>query len=745
MATVKYFPRTTQSVHFDNMATWDVYQTGIPDPAWDDPGVFSLNETNPSIILRGGVQQPEPYGWKFSENSRVVMSIYTANLTSSALVSEAKLSVKLKSVYKSGTWGITPSLYLVSFQPPASIGNGGNYGFTATDVYKTNIVKSTVISEDIIYNSVLESDARFEFNLDLSKIDIEYGSGQSYSGHTNIAIVTNYDLIGGIPWSEHQYQQYEFYTQTDPVVDRPYLELTFSESRSHYFEWFDKEETSHSDPESGGSSSLDEGLLSYYKMDNDFTDSKGTSDGSGGTFNSTNKILGTHSALFNNTKSNWTVASLPTGNSARSFSLWVKRIGDSNATSSEYAYYYGNDSNDQIFAFAYERGNSSYGASFYGTDLDFDVSADTNWHHWVLTYDGSGTFKAYQDATLVHTETSLSLSTATGNDLYLGGGEGNSYGGRLFKGYIDGLGIWDRELVSTEVVELYNTGSGTEYNDGFGGSGGDGLVEGEKGDALWDNVTGYYRFNGDVEDRSENSGDIRIIGTTDITTTEVWAGTGALKLTNAYSYRNAIKLEGDTTNFGSGDFCIEFMFKIDENFTLTNNVDYYLMDFREVYPELNSFKYLRLVNNGTSIKLLDQTVSGEIVNSSGVDYTFNVDTWYHIAISKDGSNVRIFIDGDCNNSNISVGNFGGQEIWINSRVDNIGTTYNTDGQGLNIYIDELRITKGNKRYTHGSNFTALTQEHYDYEIPTSVGDEHWSETSLLLKFYETSIYDYSAG
>ena len=57
----------------------------------------------------------------------------------------------------------------------------------------------------------------------------------------------------------------------------------------------------------------------------------------------------------------------------------------------------------------------------------------------------------------------------------------------------------------------------------------------------------------------------------------------------------------------------------------------------------------------------------------------------------------------------------------------------------------MRVTKGNKRYTHGSDFTALTQEHYDYEIPTSVGDDHWDQTSLLLKFDETSIYDYSAG
>ena len=52
MATVKYFPRTIQSVHFNNMATWDVYQTGIPNPLYDDDGTFSLNDVDPSIIIR---------------------------------------------------------------------------------------------------------------------------------------------------------------------------------------------------------------------------------------------------------------------------------------------------------------------------------------------------------------------------------------------------------------------------------------------------------------------------------------------------------------------------------------------------------------------------------------------------------------------------------------------------------------------------------------------------------------------
>ena len=227
MATVKYFPRTIQSVHFNNMATWDVYQTGIPNPLYDDDGTFSINDVDPSIIIRGGVQQSEPFGWKFGENSRILMSIYTENLTGSAIISEAKLSVKLNDVYKSGTWGITPSLYLVAFSPSPDPNPGQSYyGFTAEDSYVNDINKAIIISSDIIDNSFLVDDARVEFDLDLSKLDIEYGDSTSYGGHTNIAIVTNYDLYGGLPWNEYEYQKYEFYTHTAPVNDRPFMEIT---------------------------------------------------------------------------------------------------------------------------------------------------------------------------------------------------------------------------------------------------------------------------------------------------------------------------------------------------------------------------------------------------------------------------------------------------------------------------------------------------------------------------------------
>ena len=470
------------------MAGWGDFVNNTNSTAVDgSAGTKVLNSGNLTLRYESGQffdENSSQGGQKWQELSRLAVLFNTTSLPDTLSVTGVTLSLKVESINSSGANGwdknykIAPYAYNPDSTSSITTAEYDNFG--------------NISYADAISKSAFNIEQRISFTL--TNLDWINADGVSKIGLRFLEDV-NYDPPSFFPM---QWSDVRFFDHNSTTDNRPYIDVTYEDATS-YSEVFDERVGTPITTEPGtitaptqtttvAHSTLNISLLSYYKMDNNYTDAKGSSNGSSGTFNSDNKKLGTHSALFNNTKSNWTVASLPTGNSARSFSLWVKRIGDSNASSSEYAYYYGNDSNGQIFAFAYERGNSSYGASFYGTDLDFDVSADTNWHHWVLTYDGSGTFKAYQDATLVHTATSLSLNTATGNDLYLGGGEGGSYGGRLFKGYVDGLGIWSKELTASEVSDLYNSSSGLEYDDtlGFtteqaGGGGSD--------DPQWDKVT----------------------------------------------------------------------------------------------------------------------------------------------------------------------------------------------------------------------------------------------------------------
>jgi hypothetical protein len=86
-------------------------------------------------------------------------------------------------------------------------------------------------------------------------------------------------------------------------------------------------------------------------------------------------------------------------------------------------------------------------------------------------------------------------------------------------------------------------------------------------------------------------------------------------------------------------------------------------------------------------------VNGQLVwyGTGTVAGTIAVDTWYHVAASRQGTNLRVFIDGvlvntSTNNVNLSLG-----------RV-NIGSTGGLSYEFFQGWIDELRITKGISRY-----------------------------------------------
>lgn len=79
----------------------------------------------------------------------------------------------------------------------------------------------------------------------------------------------------------------------------------------------------------------------------------------------------------------------------------------------------------------------------------------------------------------------------------------------------------------------------------------------------------------------------------------------------------------------------------------------------------------------------------------------SLDTWYHIALTRDSSNnVRLFVDGT------QVGSTGNSNTNLTSNSMEIGWGNNGDN-AFNGYIDDLRVTKGVCRYA--ANFTPPTQ------------------------------------
>ncbi len=144
--------------------------------------------------------------------------------------------------------------------------------------------------------------------------------------------------------------------------------------------------------------------------------------------------------------------SLPTGNAPRSVALWVKM--NRKPSSIVHIFNYGNQNFEdkkkgQPFGL---KVTSSEGWRFFDftSGLDSNVPCDTNWHHHIISFDGS-LMRYYFDGKET-AKSAKKISTASGT-LILGGLNNPWYN---LDGLIDEFYIFDRALNNSQVKALYN-------------------------------------------------------------------------------------------------------------------------------------------------------------------------------------------------------------------------------------------------------------------------------------------------
>jgi hypothetical protein len=144
------------------------------------------------------------------------------------------------------------------------------------------------------------------------------------------------------------------------------------------------------------------------------------------------------------------------------------------------------------------------------------------------------------------------------------------------------------------------------------------------------------------------------------------------------------------TDFGSGDLTIEGWVRL-------NTVSYQVIVNKYNAGSIADIGFG--INSSTSLILSLNSTPGGIVRTVP---TILVDTWYHFAVVKSGSNVMIFWNGtQAGDSATAASVTNGASYW------SIGSeSWNSPTGFLNGYLDEFRITKGLARYT--SNFTPPT-------------------------------------
>jgi hypothetical protein len=170
-------------------------------------------------------------------------------------------------------------------------------------------------------------------------------------------------------------------------------------------------------------------------------------------------------------------------------------------------------------------------------------------------------------------------------------------------------------------------------------------------------------------------------------------------------------------NCGTGDFCVDFWI----NFSSITTDNQYFFGTGSYTGSTGSRQWLNYAYdagvsgtlNDSRIKFLDDP-NGNGFPGFGVNQVLSNDVWYHFALTRSGTAMKLYIDGvekvDIGagfSGGLSAGesfNFGGQtDFSISGDVN--GTEY-----GFNGYIDHFRFTKGQVRYTTG--FTPPTINDY---------------------------------
>lgn len=219
---------------------------------------------------------------------------------------------------------------------------------------------------------------------------------------------------------------------------------------------------------SGGASTLLDGLVSYWKLDEssgDAIDSAGSNNGTvvGATQGTSGKI-GTAYSFDGNDEINY--GSDPVGlefgaGEDFSISIWFKTSN----TSFQFMLGKGGDSTistQKGYGLAITGGGSVYGFIHDGSRQIFTALGtgynNNNWHQYTALFDRNGNLTRYVDGVELGSEdiSSVSGSLSSDKNLYVGRYE-NAVSGK-FIGAIDDVKIWGRLLTSSEVQEDFDNG-----------------------------------------------------------------------------------------------------------------------------------------------------------------------------------------------------------------------------------------------------------------------------------------------
>jgi len=207
-----------------------------------------------------------------------------------------------------------------------------------------------------------------------------------------------------------------------------------------------------------------------------------------------------------------------------------------------------------------------------------------------------------------------------------------------------------------------------------------GVMSGVEVDPYFSQVSLLLHFNENMIDSSSNAFTATVYGDAQVSGSNSKFGSGSLTLDGNGDYITFP--ESSAFAFGTGDFTVECWVYLGSG--NTNNGLF-------TFGDAGSGLALAIYNNNWTLSAY---------GGNGVQLGSPViGAWQHIAITRSGTNLRLFINGTRLNDTLS-----NSTNFISNQLK-IGYYYSTS-YSINAFIDEFRVTKGAARYT--SNFTPPT-------------------------------------
>lgn len=211
-------------------------------------------------------------------------------------------------------------------------------------------------------------------------------------------------------------------------------------------------------------------------------------------------------------------------------------------------------------------------------------------------------------------------------------------------------------------------------------------------DPYFSNVTLLLHFDGANGGTTftDASGNCTITGNANAqtTTSQVKYGTASLDCSAGNAYVYVSSATTGVMDFGTGDFTIEcWMYR-----TTSGSRDF-ICDSRQDISNSGSLSFR--VDSDNKLEML--VTSTQIAKSTN---TVPTNQWVHLAATREGTTVRLFIDGlldgSATNSTSFVDDTNGTYPPI---IATTGFPWGVTTVALNGYMDDFRITKGVARYT----------------------------------------------